>query len=151
MTAIRTVAPTPEHREAWDRLYAGYAAFYEVEQTAEMRDRVWSWLSDQDHEVEALVALDASGKVIGLAHYRPFARPLAAATGGFLDDLFVDPGARGSGAAQALIDGVAEAGRRRGWSVIRWITADDNYRARSAYDRVATRTGWVTYDLKLAP
>lgn len=150
MTAIRTVAPTPEHREVWDRLYAGYAAFYEVEQTAEMRDRVWSWLSDPDHEVEALLALDASGKVVGLAHYRPFARPLAAATGGFLDDLFVDPDARGSGAAQALIDGVAEAGRRRGWSVIRWITADDNYRARSAYNRVATRTGWVTYDLKLA-
>ncbi|MEO3433780.1 GNAT family N-acetyltransferase [Inquilinus sp. CAU 1745] len=150
MTTIRTVAPTPEHREAWDGLYAGYAAFYEVEQTEEMRDRVWSWLSDPDHEVEALVALDESGKVIGLAHYRPFARPLAAATGGFLDDLFVDPDARGSGAAQALIDGVAEAGRRRGWSVIRWITADDNYRARSAYDRVATRTGWVTYDLTLA-
>lgn len=150
MTAIRTVAPSPGHREAWDRLYAGYAAFYKVEQTAEMRDRVWSWLRDPDHEVEALVALDAPGKVIGLAHYRPFARPLAAATGGFLDDLFVDPGTRGSGAAQALIDGVAEAGRRRGWSVIRWITADDNYRARSAYDRVATRTGWVTYDLTLA-
>jgi hypothetical protein len=33
--------------------------------------------------------------------------------------------------------------------VIRWITADDNYRARAVYDRVATRTKWVTYDLKL--
>ena len=27
-----------------------------------------------------------------------------------------------------------------GMSVVRWITADDNYRARTAYDRVATRT-----------
>ena len=38
---------------------------------------------------------------------------------------------------------------RAGWSVLRWITADNNYRARSAYDQVATRTAWVTYDIKL--
>jgi hypothetical protein len=31
--------------------------------------------------------------------------------------------------------------------VIRWITAENNYRARGVYDRLATRTNWVTYDL----
>jgi GNAT superfamily N-acetyltransferase len=62
--------------------------------------------------------------------------------------LFVAPEARGSGAAQALIDAVAEAGRSRGWTVLRWITADDNYRARSAYDRIADRTKWITYEIK---
>ncbi|WP_235438754.1 hypothetical protein [Streptomyces yangpuensis] len=35
----------------------------------------------------------------------------------------------------------------RGWSVVRWITADDNHRARAKYDQVATRTMWVTYDM----
>jgi len=29
---------------------------------------------------------------------------------------------------------------------VRWITADDNYRAQALYDKVATRTHWVTYD-----
>jgi hypothetical protein len=38
-------------------------------------------------------------------------------------------------------------GAERGWTVIRWITADDDHRARRAYDRVATRTAWVTYDM----
>jgi hypothetical protein len=51
----------------------------------------------------------------------------------------------------ALIDALAEEGRRRGWSVIRWITADDNYRARTSYDRLAVRTMWVTYDRKIQP
>jgi hypothetical protein len=37
----------------------------------------------------------------------------------------------------------------RGWPVIRWTTADDNYRARSKYDRLATRTMWVTYDMSI--
>ena len=122
MTTIVTIAP--QHRAAWNRLYAGYAEFYHVEQTDEMRGRVWSWLMDPAHTVEGLIALDDRGEPIGLAHYRPFARPLMAATGGFLDDLFVDPTQRGSGAARALIEAVAEEGRKRGWGVVRWITAE---------------------------
>ncbi len=137
------------HRADWDRLYAGYAAFYKVTQTPEMRDRVWSWIHDPAHEVQALVAETAAGRAVGLAHYRPFARPLSASTGGFLDDLFVDPEFRGRRVADALIGALAEIGRARGWSVLRWITADDNYRGRGVYDRLAVRTMWITYDLKL--
>ena len=31
----------------------------------------------------------------------------------------------------------------------RWITADDNYRARTLYDRVAKKTAWNTYEITL--
>ncbi|WP_372623234.1 GNAT family N-acetyltransferase [Falsiroseomonas sp.] len=144
------IAPVAAHHRAdWERLYAGYATFYKVSQTAEMRDTVWNWLMDTDHEVNGLVAENQDGRAIGLAHYRPFARPLSASIGGFLDDLFVAPEARGGRVADALIEAVAAEGRRRGWSVIRWITADDNYRGRGVYDRLATRTMWITYDKKL--
>lgn len=138
----------PEHRAAWDALYQAYAEFYQVQQTAEMRDRVWSWIHDDAEEVECFLVFD-DGQPVGLAHYRAFSRPLRAARGGFLDDLFVRPELRGSGAAQALIDAIAAEGRARGWTVIRWITRDDNYRARAAYDRIATRTDWLTYDINL--
>ena len=137
-----------EDRAAWERLFKGYADFYKVEQTEEMRATVWGWLHDADHGSNCLVA-ELDGAVIGFTHYRPFVSQLRAATNGFLDDLFVDPAARGSGAAQALIDAVADKGREQGWGVIRWITAEDNYRARGVYDRVAARTPWVTYDIKL--
>lgn len=148
--ATPTVVPVaPGHRPDWEQLYAGYAAFYKVAQTAEMRARVWDWLQDPDHEVEGLVALDGEGRAIGLAHFRPYSRPLMATTACFLDDLFVDPAARGSGAAQVLIGAVAAIARARGWSLLRWITAENNYRARAVYDRLAERTSWVTYDLKL--
>ena len=72
---------------------------------------------------------------------------MAASTGGFLDDLFVRPDARGRRVAAALIGAVAAEGRRRGWSVLRWITAEDNRAGRAAYDRVARLTGWRTYDI----
>ncbi|MFC4167417.1 GNAT family N-acetyltransferase [Teichococcus aestuarii] len=148
-TALRILPPGTDRRADWDRLYQGYAAFYRVAQTPEMRDRVWSWLQDPAHEVKGFLALDADGKAVGLTHYRPFARPLSASTGGFLDDLFVDPSARGQRVADALIGAVADVGRARGWSVIRWITAEDNYRGRAVYDRVAQLTPWKTYDIKL--
>ena len=141
-------APEENDRAAWDRLYAGYATFYQVHQDAAMRARVWGWIQDAAHEVEARVAV-RGGALVGLAHFRPYARPLAAAVGGFMDDLFVSEPARGSGAAQALIAAVADIGRERGWTVIRWITAADNARARKVYDRVARKTSWVTYDLAI--
>ncbi len=135
-------------RADWDVLYAGYAAFYNVPQTSQMRDTVFDWLMDDAHESCGLVAQDDQGKIIGLTHYRPFASPLRAITNCFLDDLFVDPDARGAGAADALIQGVGNVARENGWGVVRWITADDNYRGRGVYDKTATRTMWVTYDLK---
>lgn len=146
---FRIIPPADRHRADWEALYAGYADFYRVTQTPEMRAKVWGWIMDPAHDVKALVAEDPAGRAIGLAHFRPFARPLAAATGGFLDDLFVAPAHRGARIADALIEAVAEEGRLRGWTVIRWITADDNYRGRGVYDRLATRTLWVTYDRKL--
>lgn len=149
-TRFRILAAAPAHRDAWDTLYAGYAGFYRVRQTPEMRETVWGWILDPAHELEALIAEDtATGTPIGLAHYRPYARPIAAAVGGYLDDLFVAPDRRGEGLADALIAAVADIGRARGWTVVRWITADDNYRGRGVYDRVATRTMWVTYEVKL--
>jgi GNAT superfamily N-acetyltransferase len=147
--AIRIVPLAARHRAAWEALYAGYADFYRVTQTPAMRATVWGWIMDPAHEVKAFVAEDASGRAVGLAHYRPFARPLSASTGGFLDDLFVDPSLRGRRVADQLIEAVAAEGSRRGWSLIRWITADDNYRGRGVYDRLATRTMWITYDKKL--
>lgn len=143
---VRSV--TSDDKAAWDILYQGYAKFYGVDQTQEMRGRVWGWITNPNHEVNCFVA-EQNGTLIGLTHYRPFFSPLSANIKGFLDDLFVDPATRGSGAAQALIEAVSAHGREKGWAVIRWTTADDNYRARGVYDRVATRTGWITYDIKL--
>ena len=145
-----TIRPVEQSdRAQWNVLYQGYAEFYKVTQTQDMRDTVWSWLFNDAHETEGLVAVDDKGALIGLTHFRPFARPLSATTGGFLDDLFITPASRGSGAARLLIEAVAQVGKQRGWSVIRWITAEDNYRARSLYDKVADKTKWATYDIKL--
>ena len=76
-----------------------------------------------------------TGEPVGLTHYRPFSRPLSASTGCFLDDLFVDPAHRGGRVSEQLIAAVVGEAKAKGWTVVRWITAEDNYRARSVYDR----------------
>lgn len=138
-----------DDRSQWDTLYQGYADFYKVTQTPKMRETVWSWLLDETKESRGLLAVSPDGKVLGLTHFRPFARPLSATTGCFLDDLFVSSDARGLGVADALIEAVRGVAAENGWSVVRWITAENNYRGRNVYDRMASKTNWVTYDIKL--
>ena len=137
---------------SWARLFQGYADFYRWPTSEEHQRLVWRWIHD-DRTVEALVAvaLDAQGNEIGepqgLAHLREWVRPLRGVVCGYLDDLFVAPDVRGQGAVDALYAEIGRIGRERGWAVVRWTTADDNYRARTVYDRLATRTSWITYDM----
>ena len=144
-------APVAADEARWRELYGGYAHFYGVEQSAEQADIVWSWLQDPHHELGCLLVEDERGRVVGLAHHRPFARPLAASTGCHLDDLFIEPAARGRGAVDALLGELRAMARTHGWSVVRWITAEDNHRGQAVYDRYADRTTWVTYDMAPEP
>ncbi len=142
----RVRAAREDDFERWRELYRGYADFYRVPQPEESARLVWSWIHDPRHEFGCLLVEDGQ-QIAGLAHFRPFARPLSGGTGCYLDDLFVDPDARGAGAAPALLTELRRLARGKGWNVVRWITADDNHRAMATYDRYAERTRWVTYDM----
>ena len=41
-----------------------------------------------------------------------------------------------------------EISKSKGWNLVRWMTQDDNVRAKSLYDRVAKKTNWDVYELK---
>jgi GNAT superfamily N-acetyltransferase len=137
-----------EHRPAWETLYRAYAAFYRVPMTEAILDRLWSWLLDPAHPEEGLVAIDHAGTLVGLAHYRAYAAPLEGCEAGFLDDLYVNPAARGQGVGRRLIEAVGEIARARGWPHLSWMTAADNAQARRVYDGIATATRWVTYEYR---
>jgi ribosomal protein S18 acetylase RimI-like enzyme len=143
MTEVRDIHE--RDREAWRRLFADYGSFYETQFTATTLDGVWAWLMDAEADVCAVVAVN-NGDVIGFAHYRQLPDTFTAGTEWYLNDLYVQPESRGSGAATALIDAVAERAASDGGGTLRWITAADNTTAQAVYDRIATRTTWVTYE-----
>ena len=132
-------------RDSWHRLFTDYGVFYETEFSDAVRDGVWAWLMDAEADVCAVVAVDA-GEVVGFAHYRQLPDTFTAGSEWYLDDLYVRPESRGSGAATALIDAVSERAASDGGGTLRWITAADNSTAQSVYDKIATRTSWVTYE-----
>jgi len=124
-----------DDHDDWRPLFEGYADFYRATLTDAVADRVWAWLLDPQHVLEGLIARDSAGHAVGIAHVRACPRPLAGRDMGFLDDLYVDPAARGSGAADALMAALADLAAQRGWPVIRWLTQEYNYRGRAFYDR----------------
>jgi len=137
----------PDDRDAWQRLYHGYAEFYKVPMNDRILDAVWAWIFDPDEPFYALVARSAEGRPIGFMHFRAMASPLRGRKAGFLDDLFVEPACRGSGVTDELFAALASYAREQGWPFVRWITAENNYRGRGAYDRISNKTHWLTYQL----
>ena len=143
--SVRTV--TLDDHARWAELYRSYREFYRLTPDDAVIERVWSWILDPANEVTCLVA-SVDGRVVGLAHYRRFARPSSGSVGLFLDDLFADAEARGQGVGRALLAELSDLSAQEGNSVVRWITAADNETARRLYDSTATATTWVTYDLR---
>jgi len=146
MTAPYIRRLTPDDYDQWRGLYQGYADFYRVALTEDGVQATWSWLMDAGHVCTGLVA-EQQGQLIGLAHFRGMPSPLRGQIIGFLDDLFVVPNHRSSGAAAALIMAVQAEAKAQGWGVVRWITRDDNYRARGLYDKLAEKTNWALYEM----
>ncbi len=146
---VNVVVPGADDEQQWRDLYRGYADFYQVEMNDQIMDNVWDWIHDDNNPFYCIVAKDKNETLLGFMHFRAMPSPLRGATVGFLDDLFVLPEARGKGVVTALYDDLKKQGKEKGWPLIRWITADNNYRARSVYDKLSDKTHWVTYQLDL--
>lgn len=136
-----------QDKTQWEKLYYQYADSYQIPMDTTILDTVWSWIFDQDNPFFALIAKSAKGEALGLAHCRAMPSPLRGTLVGFLDDLYVTPESRGSGCVQALYKGLSNLGKEQGWPFIRWITAENNYRARASYDKIADKTQWLTYQM----
>ncbi|MEO8528272.1 MAG: GNAT family N-acetyltransferase [Pseudolysinimonas sp.] len=134
--------------ESWRRLFRDYGVFYETHFEDAVLDKVWKLLMTPGAGVAALTA-EHGGEVVGFAHYRSHPDTFSAGRDWFLDDLYVDPSARGKGAATALIEHLTALAKATGPGTLRWITAESNERAQRVYDRIAKRTTWVTYEVRL--
>jgi ribosomal protein S18 acetylase RimI-like enzyme len=130
-------------------LMRAYCDFYEVAPSDEALLRMSrALIADPEREGLQLVARGADGAMLGFATLFWSWTTLSAERLGVMNDLFVDPGARGSGAADALILACSERAAARGVPTIEWQTAKDNLRAQAVYERVgAQRSEWLDYSL----
>ena len=135
-------------------LLRAYCDFYESEPPeAGLDEMLRALLAAPEDRSFVLVATGAgagAGEVIGFACCDWTWSSLRGARVVVLMDLFVDPAARGAGHADALIQAVADVGRRRGAAAVVWLTAPDNHRAHAVYDRAGGRAEpLLEYELPL--
>jgi GNAT superfamily N-acetyltransferase len=133
-------------------LMRGYCDFYEVSPSDdELLALSRALIADPQREGMQLIARDDAGKAIGFATVYWLWSTLSAARIGLMNDLFVDPAARGSGAADALIRASADRVREHGGASLQWQTALDNHRAQAVYDRLGgKREQWLDYSLPVS-
>ena len=128
-------------------LMRGYCDFYGVAPSDEaLLSMSRALIADPTLEGVQFVARGADGVAIGFATVFWLWSTLSASRVGLMNDLFVAPDGRGTGAADALIEACRAACRERGATRLTWQTAKDNLRAQAVYDRVGgTREKWVDY------
>ncbi len=147
MTEIRELCP--EDRVAWTELWAGYLHFYRAAVAPEVTEQTFARVTERRDSCFGLAAEADDGTLAGFAHC--VLHPSTWSRGGtcYLEDLYVDPGQRGTGAARALIEAAGEQGRAAGAETLYWHTQAFNGRARSLYDTVAHLTSFVHYEREL--
>lgn len=141
--AIRPVAP--RDHDAWTELFRAYVEFYKADVPASVVELTWQRHFGPSPDYFGLVATDATDAPLGFAlavFHRSSWSPTWVC---YLEDLFVAPAARGSGAARALIEALYREADARGATRTYWVTEETNTTARALYDRLATKQSFVQY------
>jgi GNAT superfamily N-acetyltransferase len=130
-------------------LVRAYCDFYEVVPSDDaLLGLSRALIADPDRDGVQLIARDDTGKAVGFATIYWSWSTLSAGRIAVMNDLFVDPEARGGGWADALIGACGEVAHERGAAYLCWQTAKDNRRAQAVYERVgAERSEWLDYSL----
>ncbi|MGN6723026.1 MAG: GNAT family N-acetyltransferase [Marmoricola sp.] len=147
--AVIITALRPEDHDEWLELWKDYLAFYETELEDATTETTFGRLSTADPTMHGALARDADGRAVGLVHWLAHAATWDPTGYCYLEDLYVSEDARRTGAGEALIEYVRGWAQQHGSSKVYWLTAETNAVARRLYDRVATRSGFIHYEIKL--
>ena len=139
------IRPVERHeRIAWEALWKGYQAFYEVVLSDETTAVTWARMHDPAEPMGVLGAY-VDGKLTGIVHYIFHRSCWTIGNYCYLQDLFVAEGARKLGLGRALIEAVEQKAREAGASRVHWLTQETNAVARALYDKLAERSGFIQY------
>ena len=131
--------------DQWLPLWRSYLDFYEASIPDAVTEETWRRIIDPAGPIGGLAAVDRSGRLVGLAHFLFHPVTWSIADRCYLEDLFVAPEARRTGAGRALIEAVYRAADAAGAEQVYWLTAENNGTARRLYDRVGRLTPFVKY------
>ncbi|WP_415392164.1 GNAT family N-acetyltransferase [Paracoccus sp. SJTW-4] len=135
----------PEDAAEWRRLWTGYLEFYQTTVPEEVYATTFSrLLGDDPQDFNGFLAL-VGGRPMGLVHFLFHRHCWKIENVCYLQDLYVDPQARGTGLGRKLIEAVYAAADANGTPAVYWLTQDFNTTGRQLYDRIAQVTPFIRY------
>ncbi|MGA2493386.1 MAG: GNAT family N-acetyltransferase [Roseiarcus sp.] len=149
-TSPATIVPlvAADHAE-WAPLWRRYLDFYRAAVDAKTSETTFARLTGGAEPMGGFLARDDDGAAIGLVHWIVHRSCWTVGDYCYLQDLFVAPGRRGGGVGRRLIDAVAAKARELGCSRVHWLTHETNRDAMRLYDKVAERSGFVQYRIRI--
>jgi len=131
-------------KPAWLPLWAGYLEFYQTNLAPEVTETTFARLTGPDADMFGLVA-EQDGRIVGIAHCIVHRSTWARGKYVYLNDLFVAPDMRKSGAGRALIEAIYKHADEIGAERVYWLTHESNATARKLYDSLAFNDGFLEY------
>jgi GNAT superfamily N-acetyltransferase len=135
-------------KEKWQVLFADYQEFYRAKIPSQIVDHTWARIFEESSSVNAFGA-EVDGVLVGFTHYLFHESTWNDRPTCYLEDLYVEPAARGTGAAKELILGVEKAARERNAFRLYWHTQQYNSKARSLYDTITPPSSFIVYRVGL--
>jgi len=135
-------------KEKWQVLFADYQKFYRARIPAHVVDHTWQRIFDEGASVNALGA-EIDGALVGLTHFLFHESTWSDRPNCYLEDLYVEPPARGTDAARGLISAVEKAAREKNAFRLYWHTQQYNSKARSLYDSITPPSSFIVYRMGL--
>jgi len=131
-------------------MIAAYQRFYEAEEIREERNREFFRRFLSPSEDGMLIGAWRGDRLVGYACLYWHLSSTRAAETVLMNDLYVEPAARGEGVGRALIEAAAGVARERGSPILEWSTAPDNATAQRLYDSTgAGKSTWIEYELRV--
>lgn len=141
-----TIRPlTSEDEARWRELWTGYLEYYETSVPEEVYQSTFARLLGDDPQDFTCLVAEQNGQLVGLTHYLFHRHAWKIGNVCYLQDLFADPEARGTGVGRALIEAVYTAADKAGAEGVYWLTQDFNATARKLYDRIGVLTPFIKY------
>lgn len=146
MVEVRDATPSDE--SDFRRLWQGFCDGYGLTLAPEVTDFTWTRLMDPANPLTARLAI-VEGRAQGFAIHQHHPSTWVLGDDSYLEDLYVDPAARGHGLGRALIEDLIAIGRARGWRRLYWLTEIGNATARRLYDQFCDNDGHIRYRMTL--
>ena len=135
---------TAADHDQWLPLWQAYLTFYKTELPAEVSQSTWQRFLDPAEPTHLAIAW-LGDRAVGIVQFIYPRSNWSMGNSCYLQDLFVSPDVRGTGAGRLLIEHVYAQARDKHCAKVHWLTQETNATAIQLYERIAERPGFIQF------